>query len=108
MQDSYEIQSEAQARTIEGRRIMQDSFESLTNDINNINASEIANHVVNQLSDTMPLNNDTDLSSIENKIDKIDTQMLQAQVQDMIIQLSNQQEQINSIDNKLDAILDKM
>lgn len=108
MQDSYEIQSEAQARTIEGRRIMQDSFESLTSDINNINASEIANHVVNQLSDTIPLNNDTDLSSIENKIDKIDTQMLQAQVQDMIIQLSNQQEQINSIDNKLDAILDKM
>lgn len=108
MADSYEIQSEAQARTIEGRKIMQDSLESLANDINDINASEVANRVITQLSDTMILNNDTDLSSIEEKIDQIDTQILQAQIQDLIIQLNNQQEQINSIDNKLDAILDNM
>lgn len=108
MVDSFEIQSEAQARTIENRKIMQESFKNIANNINDVNASEVANCVVNQLSDTIDLNNNIDLTNIEEKIDNIDTEILQAQIQDIMIQLSTQQEQINSIDNKLNAILDKI
>ena len=108
MPDSFEIQSEAQARTIESKKIMQDSIENLTDEINNVNASEVADRVVNQLADTIITNNDINLSDIEEKIDQIDIELLKAQIQDVIIQLNNQQEQINSIDNKLDAILDNM
>lgn len=108
MADSFEIQSEAQARTVENRKIMQESFESIASNISNVNTSEVADQVVNQLYDTINLDNSIDLTNIEEKIDNIDTEILQAQIQDVIIQLNTQQERINSIDDKLNAILDKM
>ena len=108
MVDSFEIQSEAQAHTIENRRIMQESFENIANNVNNINASEVADCVVNQIYDTISSDNNVDLSNIEEKIDNIDTGILQAQIQDVIIQLNTQQEQINSIDDKLNTILSKI
>lgn len=108
MADSFEIQSEAQARTIENRKIMQESFENIATNISNVNTSEVADQVVNQLYDTINLDNNIDLTNIEEKIDNIDTEILQAQIQDVIIQLNTQQEQINSIDDKLNAILDKI
>lgn len=108
MADSFEIQSEAQARTVENRKIMQESFESIASNISNVNTSEVADQVVNQLYDTINLDNSIDLTNIEEKIDNIDTEILQAQIQDVIIQLNTQQERINSIDDKLNAILDKI
>ena len=109
MGDSFEIQTETQVRAIEGKKMMQDSLNNILNENNIVDSSEIANKVVNQLSN-MAIKTDTnvDISNLENKIDNIDTGIIEAQTQDILIQFNKQQEQINSIEEKLNIILKKM
>lgn len=109
MADSFEIQTETQVRAIESKKIMQESLSNMSNENNIIDSSEIADKVVNQLSN-MAIETDTniDISNLENKIDTINTGVIEAQTQDMLIQFNKQQEQINSIEEKINIILEKM
>lgn len=109
MADSFEIQTETQVRAIESKRLMQESLSNMNNENNIIDSSEIADKVVNQLSN-MAIETDTniDISNLENKIDTINTGVIEAQTQDMLIQFNKQQEQINSIEEKINIILEKM
>lgn len=109
MVDSFEIQTETQVRAIESKRMMQESLSNITDNGKIIDSSEIADKVVNQLSN-MAIETDTniDLSNIEDKIDTINTGVIEAQTQDILIQFNRQQEQINSIEEKINVILEKL
>ena len=56
----------------------------------------------------MPISSDIDLSNVTNLIEDIDTTIVEANTQDILIKLGQQQEQINDINNKLDLILSKL
>ena len=109
MADSFEIQTETQVRAIESKKMMQDSLSNIINSDDIIDTSEVANKVVNQLSN-MAIETDTniDISNLETKIDNMNTGIIEAQTQDLLIQFNKQQEQINSIEEKLNMILEKM
>ena len=109
MGDSFEIQTETQVRAIESKKMMQESLSNIIEDGNLLNSSEIADKVVNQLSN-MAIETDTniDISNLEDKIDNMNTGIIEAQTQDILIQFNKQQEQINSIEEKINIILEKM
>ena len=109
MGDLFEIQTETQVRAIESKRMMQQSLSDIIEEGKVIDSSEIADKVVNQLSN-MAIETDTnlDISNLENKIDNMNTGIIEAQTQDILIQFNKQQEQINSIEEKLDSILSKL
>ena len=107
MADFFEVQTETQVRAIESKKMIQDSInEIINNDI--IDTSEVADKVVNQLSNMNTNTTDIDISNLEEKIDNISTGIIEAQTQDILIQFNKQQEQINSIEEKINIILEKM
>lgn len=51
---------------------------------------------------------DVDLTEVTDLINNIDTTLVEANTQDILVKISNQQEQINDINEKLDLILRKL
>ena len=64
--------------------------------------------VTNSNTYDMPISSDIDLSNVTDLIEDIDTTIVEANTQDILIKLGQQQEQINDINNKLDLILSKL
>lgn len=100
MVDSFEIQTESQVKAIESRKIVQDMIELQSPDTN-IVSTNIENQISN-IADTIDSLND-----INTKIDNIDTNILEAQFADILVKVQAQQEQINSIEEKIDMLLEK-
>lgn len=100
MVDSFEIQTESQVKAIESRKIVQDMIELQSPDTNIVSA-DIENQISN-IADTIDSLND-----INTKIDNIDTNILEAQFADILVKVQAQQEQINSIEEKIDMLLEK-
>lgn len=100
MVDSFEIQTESQVKAIESRKIVQDMIELQSPDTNIVSAN-IENQISN-IADTIDSLND-----INTKIDNIDTNILEAQFADILVKIQAQQEQINSIEEKIDMLLEK-
>lgn len=100
MVDSFEIQTESQVKAIESRKIVQDMIELQSPDTN-IVSTNIENQISN-IADTIDSLND-----INTKIDNIDTNILEAQFADILVKVQAQQEQINSIEKKIDMLLEK-
>ena len=100
MVDSFEIQTESQVKAIESRKIVQDMIELQSPDTNIVSAN-IENQISN-IADTIDSLND-----INTKIDNIDTNILEAQFADILVKVQAQQEQINSIEEKIDMLLEK-
>ena len=100
MVDSFEIQTESQVKAIESRKIVQDMIELQSPDTN-IVSTNIENQISN-IADTIDSLND-----INTKIDNIDTNILEAQFADILVKIQAQQEQINSIEEKIDMLLEK-
>lgn len=102
MADSFEIQTEAQVKAIESRKIIQDIMGS-----QNVPNDTLTTNIEGQISNIAETIDALNIEDISNKIDNIDTGMLQAQVSDMLIKIQKQQDQINSIEKKIDMLLDK-
>lgn len=103
MADSFEIQTEAQVKAIESRKIVQDVIESQ----NTFNNNTLTTNIEEQISNISETLNTFNMNEINDKIDNIDTNILEAQISDMLIKIQTQQEQINSIEEKINMLLEK-
>lgn len=101
MVDSFEIQTEAQVKAIESRKMIHDMIKNQDVPISNDNIS--TSGIENKISDIA----DTIDNIVVNKIDNIDTNMIEAQNADMLIKIQNQQAQIDSLEKKIDMLLEK-
>lgn len=66
------------------------------------------NNNTSSISSENTVTEDIDLSEVTDLIENIDTTLVEANTQDILIKLNNQQEQINNINEKLDLILSKL
>ena len=113
VQEEIIVQTADEVAQIDYRRLTNDTITAQTDEIqNNINnISEQLDVIIdNTNSNTydMPISSDIDLSNVTNLIEDIDTTIVEANTQDILIKLGQQQEQINDINNKLDLILSKL
>lgn len=99
MVDSFEIQTETQVKAIESRKLVQDVIE-----MQNISTtSPVLEQQISDIADSIDSLND-----INNKIDNIDTNLLEIQISDILVKMQAQQKQINNIEEKIDTLIDKM
>lgn len=113
VQEEIIVQTADEVAQIDYKRLTNDIITAQTDEIqNNINnISEQLDVIIdNTNSNTydMPISSDIDLSNVTNLIEDIDTTIVEANTQDILIKLGQQQEQINDINNKLDLILSKI
>lgn len=113
VQEEIIVQTADEVAQIDYKRLTNDIITAQTDEIqNNINnISEQLDVIIdNANSNTydMPISSDIDLSNVTNLIEDIDTTIVEANTQDILIKLGQQQEQINDINNKLDLILSKL
>lgn len=108
VEETIEVQTLAEVQQIDNRREIQNTLDNQiseqTNVINTINnqLESISTNIDNiQVSDI-------DLTDVTDKIDKFDTEMITTQNQDIIETLGKQQNKINSIEEKLNTILNKL
>lgn len=112
-QEEIIVQTADEVAQIDYKRLTNDIITAQTDEIqNNINnISEQLDVIIdNTNSNTydMPISSDIDLSNVTGLIEDIDTTIVEANTQDILIKLGQQQEQINDINNKLDLILSKL
>jgi phosphoglycerate-specific signal transduction histidine kinase len=117
MAEEIELQTMNDVRTIDYMRTTNQAIDETIS-----TQSEIINNISDNL-DTITeavisnptVSTDIDLSEVHEKLDNIDTSVVETQTQDILSIVNNQQEQINdiknditSINDKLDAILNKL
>ena len=113
VQEEIIVQTADEVAQIDYKRLTNDIITAQTDEIqNNINnISEQLDVIIdNTNSNTydMPISSDIDLSNVTSLIEDIDTTIVEANTQDILIKLGQQQEQINDVNNKLDLILSKL
>lgn len=107
MVDSFEIQTEAQVKAIESRKMIQDVIEQTVPNNDVIDSSYITQQISNLENSINSLDN-INLNEISDKIDNIDTNIIEAQIENILIKIQSQQKQINNIEEKLDIIINKI
>lgn len=105
VEETIEIQTVDEVHQIDERRQMSEIIDNQAEEHNN-NLSNINDQLI-AISDTIDniQVGDVDLSEVTDKIDELDTTMITTQNQDILETLSAQQNQINSIEDKIDNIL---
>lgn len=108
VEEEIEIQTYAEVQQIDNARETNQLLNNQT-EIHNENMDIISTQL-NNISDTLDnvQLSDVDLSEVTDKINEIDTTIISTQNQDILETLSNQQDQINSIEDKLNIILEKL
>lgn len=102
MADYFETQTAAEVNEIDFKRITQDNIE-LQNQIQEQIITNIGNKI-----DNISENTEVDLTEVTDMLADIDTNIISAQNQDIINIIQQQQSQINSMEEKLDMILNKL
>lgn len=111
-----EVQNYAEVQQIDNRKEIKDAVNNQiveqTNNIENIN-----NHLesISNTLESTSIGGNLNLTEITDKIDEIDTTIITAQTGDILLTVQQQQEQIenlqeqnNTLENKLDLILNKL
>lgn len=108
MEEQIEIQTHDEVQQIDNRRIINDTLNTQIQE--QTNNMEIINQQLENISlainDVQPQT--VSLEEVTNKIDELDTNMITVQNQDILETLANQQNQINSIEEKINIILQKI
>ena len=115
MQEEIIVQTADEVANIDYMRNTNDIINKQTNEIQNnmdIITEQLETIIDNTntatISDVDVSSIDVDLSEVTDLIDSIDTTMVEANTQDILIELNNQKKQINDINDKLDLILEKL
>lgn len=108
VEEQIEIQTYAEVQQIDNARQTNQLLEN-QKEVHNENMDIISNQL-NNISNTLDnvQLSDIDLTEVTDKIDEIDTTIISTQNQDILETLSNQQDQINSIEEKVNIILEKL
>ena len=107
--DEYQIQTKAQVQNIEQRKQTKSLIDDLLDSPINQNNTEISvqlKEIKNQINNMT--DNNIDANLISDKIDNIDTNVIEAQIQDLLITVNQQNEKIDKIKKKIDTILNKI
>lgn len=108
VEEIIEIQTATEVHQIDERRQM---AETINNQVaKQINTMEVINDQLSSIStniDNIQIS-DVDLTEVTDKLDELDTTMITTQNQDILETLANQQNQINTIEEKVDSILAKL
>lgn len=108
VEETIEVQTFAEVQQIDNRREIQNALDNQISEQTNV-ISTINNQLENISTSIDNIQTgDVDLTDITNKIDEFDTNMITTQNQDIIETLSEQQSKINSIEEKLNTILNKL
>ena len=105
-----EVQNFNQVQDIDSRRntnnIISNQIETQVAGIESINNQ--LDEIVTAVNDAQFSTTDIDLTEVNDKLDNIDTTIITTQTQDILEIVNNQQEQINTIESKIDMILQKI
>lgn len=112
MVDDYQVQTAAQVSVINNRKMIKQISKEITNN-DNTNIEKKIDNLINTLNtDTSGVvslnNNNIDLSTITNKIDDLDTELIKTQNKDMLIRIKEQEKSIENLERKIDLILEKL
>lgn len=107
MEEEIEIQDITEVQQIDSRREMAEALDNqIKEQTNNL---DIISQQLDYISSTVDnITPDVDLTEVTDKIDELDTNIITTQNQDILETLNNQQIQINSIEEKLNTILEKI
>lgn len=108
VEEQIEIQTYAEVQQIDNAR---KTKQILDNQVETqIESMDIINNQLDNIVSTLDnvQVSDIDLTEVTDKIDEIDTTIISTQNQDILETLSNQQDQINSIEEKVNIILQKL
>ena len=104
------IQTADEVSTIDYMRNTNDMINThndiIQDNINNI--SEQLDVIISNTNDINTTPSQVNLSNVTDLIEDIDTTIVEANTQDILVQLNKQQEQIDDINSKLDMILEKL
>lgn len=114
MAEEVIIQTADEVSVVDYKRNINDAIDSQAEEIQN-NMDTIAEQLDTIIDNTnnnsvngTPIQTNVDLSEVTDLIENIDTTLVEANTQDILVQLNNQQEQIDDINQKLDLILNKL
>lgn len=108
VEEIIEIQTATEVHQIDERRQM---AEAISNQVaEQTNNMEVINDQLSSISTTIDniQVSGVDLTEVTDKLDELDTTMITTQNQDILETLANQQNQINTIEEKVDSILAKL
>lgn len=108
VEEIIEVQTVAEVHQIDEKRQI---AEALDNQISEqINSMEVINDQLTSISNSIDniQVGDVDLTEVTNKIDELDTTIITTQNQDILETLASQQNQINTIEEKVNIILQKL
>lgn len=105
VEEIIEVQTLTEVQQIDERREIMNTIDTQIN--KQIGGLETINDQLTSISNNIDniSTGDTDLTEINEKLDNIDTTMISVQTQDILETVANQQNQINSIEEKIDTIL---
>lgn len=109
MIEEIEIQTQAEVQQIDDRReannILNNQIQTQTENMHDINTQ--LDNIVTTIND-IEVPSDIDLSEVNEKLDNIDTTLVTTQTQDTLEIVSDLQERINTLEEKIDLILTKI
>ena len=109
MIEEIEIQTQAEVQQIDDRReannILNNQIQVQTENMHDINTQ--LDNIVTTIND-IEVPSDIDLSEVNEKLDNIDTTLVTTQTQDTLEIVSDLQERINTLEEKIDLILTKI
>ena len=104
------VQTADEVSRVDYRRTTNDMIASQTENLQNT-VETISNQldaIVDNTSNNIGISSDIDLSQVTDMIDNIDNTAIEANTQDILIKMNEQQKQIDDIHEKLDLILNKL
>lgn len=111
MEEEIIIQTADEVSNIDYMKTTNDMLSEQNNQMqDNINMiSEQLDVILDNTNSITPaITTDTNLSEVTQLIEDIDTTIVEANTQDILVKLNNQQQQINDINEKLNLILSKL
>ena len=108
VEEIIEVQTSAEVHQIDEKRQIVNTLDNqISEQTTNMEAINDQLTSISESIDNVQIG-DVDLTEVTSKIDELDTTMITTQNQDILETLANQQNQINSIEEKIDNILTKL
>ena len=108
-EETIEVQTQAEVQQIDDRRksndVLTDQIATQTQNLQTIN--DQLDNIVTTISDIEVSPDSIDLSEVTDKLEDIDTTIITTQTQDTLEIVSDLQNRVSTIEEKLDLILEK-
>ena len=107
MEEEIEVQTITEVRQIDSRKEIMDTLDNQIKE-QTVNMETITQQLDDISTNIDNISTDVDLTEVTDKIDELDTTIITTQNQDILETLATQQNQINTIEEKIELILQKL